>query len=127
MDAHGLLLELEYELKVLCDPNNTHIGIGFAYNNEQVKVVELVTQKTIMVNQMNESEDGGVEARGIIIDKTKVGLYAARIASINKMNKDIKVVGPEAIQYNKNEGSFIVNIAGPIEELFYSKGDPKVM
>jgi hypothetical protein len=80
-----------------------------------------------MVNQMNESEDGGVEARGIIIDKTKVGLYAARIASINKMNKDIKVVGPEAIQYNKNEGSFIVNIAGPIEELFYSKGDPKVM
>ena len=43
------------------------------------------------------------------------------------MNKDIKVVGPEAIQYNKNEGSFIVNIAGPIEELFYSKGDPKVM
>jgi len=30
MDAHGLLLELEYELKVLIDPLNTHVGIGFA-------------------------------------------------------------------------------------------------
>lgn len=30
MDAHGLLLELEYELKVLADAENTHIGIGFA-------------------------------------------------------------------------------------------------
>ena len=43
MDAHGLLLELEYELKVLCDPNNTHIGIGFSFNKEQVKVVEFVS------------------------------------------------------------------------------------
>ena len=34
MDAHGLLLELEYELKILADPEKTHIGIGFAYNKE---------------------------------------------------------------------------------------------
>jgi hypothetical protein len=34
MDAHGLLLELEYELKILADPLNSHIGIGFAYNKE---------------------------------------------------------------------------------------------
>ena len=127
MDAHGLLLELEYELKQLCDPNNTHIGIGFAFNKEQVRVVELVTQKTLNVNKMFESEDGGVEARGLIVDKSKVGLYAARVASLAKMNKDIKVVGPPNIQFNKNEGTFIVNIPGPIEDLFYSKGDPKVM
>jgi hypothetical protein len=34
MDAHGLLLELEYELSVLADPKNTHIGIGFAMSKE---------------------------------------------------------------------------------------------
>jgi hypothetical protein len=34
MDAHGLLLELEHESKVLADSNNTHIGIGFAFNKE---------------------------------------------------------------------------------------------
>jgi len=50
MDAHGLLLELEYELKVLADGKNTHIGIGFAFNKEVVKVVEFVSSKTLIVN-----------------------------------------------------------------------------
>jgi len=34
MDAHGLLLELEYELSVLADAKHTHIGIGFAFSKE---------------------------------------------------------------------------------------------
>lgn len=34
MDAHGLLLELEYEMGVLAMKENTHIGIGFAFNKE---------------------------------------------------------------------------------------------
>ena len=34
MDAHGLLLELEYELKVLADPKHNHVGIGFAFTKE---------------------------------------------------------------------------------------------
>lgn len=50
MDAHGLLLELEHESGVLADAKNTHIGIGFAFNKEQVKVVEIVSEKPIMVN-----------------------------------------------------------------------------
>ena len=96
MDAHGLLLELEYELSVLADAKNTHIGIGFAMNKQKVMVVEIVSSKPIMINQLNESEDGGVEARGIVLDK-EIGLYAARIAALNKMNKDIKAVGPANI------------------------------
>ena len=34
MDAHGLLLELEYEFKVLADPKHTYDGIGFAFTKE---------------------------------------------------------------------------------------------
>lgn len=93
MDAHGLLLELEYELKILADKENTHIGVGFAFNKEVVKVVEFVGKKSLMVHQLNEAEDGGVDARGIVLDKS-IGLYAARIVAKNKLNKDIKVVGP---------------------------------
>jgi hypothetical protein len=33
MDAHGLLLELEHELGLLCSGEYTHIGIGFAFDN----------------------------------------------------------------------------------------------
>jgi hypothetical protein len=43
MDAHGLLLELEHEVSILADAKNTHVGVGFAFNKEQVKVVEFVT------------------------------------------------------------------------------------
>jgi hypothetical protein len=93
MDAHGLLLELEYELSVLCDPNKTHVGIGFAFDKEKVKVVEIVSTKALMLNQLNESEDGGIEARGIVLNK-QIGLYAARLVALNKMTKDLKVVGP---------------------------------
>ena len=126
MDAHGLLLELEYELAVLADANNTHIGIGFAYTKEQVKVVEFVTKKSIHCNQLNVAEDQGVEARGIALSK-EVGLYAVRIVALSKMKKDIKVIGPGNIQYQKSTGSFIVNIPGPVEDVFYCYDDLKVL
>jgi hypothetical protein len=48
------------------------------------------------------------------------GLYAARIAVIKNMKKDIKVVGPPNIQFDKNTKSFIINIEGPVENVFYS-------
>ena len=32
MDAHGLLFELEEELTAILNPDNTHIAVGFAYN-----------------------------------------------------------------------------------------------
>ena len=55
-----------------------------------------------------------------------VGLYAARIASLRNLKKDIKVVGPPNIQYDKSTRSFIINIDGPLENVFYSD-DPKVL
>ena len=94
MDAHGLLLELEYELKVLADPLNSHIGIGFAFNKEQVKVVEIVTAKTMSVHNLTENDNGGVVAQGKILDTAGVGLYAVRVVALSKMNKDLKTIGP---------------------------------
>ena len=126
MDAHGLLLELEYELKILSDAKHTHIGIGFAFDKEKVKVVEFVSTKTLMINQVNESEDGGVEARGVVLNK-EIGLYACRLVALSKMTKDIKVVGPANIQFQKNSGNFIVHFPGPIENVFYCQNDLKVL
>ena len=125
MDAHGLLLELEYELKVLADPANSHIGIGFAYNKEQVKVVEIVTSKTISVHNLAEDESQGVVVHGQVLDTKGVGLYAARIVAAAKMTKDLKVVGPANINYNKNTGDFQLNMPGPIDNAFYCSEDPK--
>lgn len=82
MDAHGLLLELQDEREKLKKADVTHIGVGFAYDRTMVKVVELISNKPLMVNILNKSEDGGVEVRGMMLNKT-VGLYAAKIVDIN--------------------------------------------
>lgn len=50
MDAHGLLCELEEELDKLLDPKVTHAGVGFAWNKQQVMVVEFLSIKPIMIN-----------------------------------------------------------------------------
>lgn len=50
MDAHGLLLELQEDMTHLINPQYTHIGIGFAFDKTQVRVVEILTTKHMMVN-----------------------------------------------------------------------------
>ena len=126
MDAHGLLLELQYEIGVLCAKENTHIGIGFAFSKEQVKVVEFVSQKTLMIHQLNEDNEGGIEVRGTVLNK-EIGLYAARVAALNKLGRDVKVCGPANIHMERKSGDFVINMPGPIDGFFYNSSDPKVI
>ena len=119
MDAHGLLLELEHELSVLTDPKNTHIGVGFAFTKQVVKVVEIVTQKAVVVHALNATEDGGLVAEGQVYDD-KCGIYAARVVAVSKYQKDISNTGPENIQFDKASMSFVVKIPGPIDAAFYN-------
>jgi len=64
MDAHGLLFELEHELNILLDPKFTHIAIGLAFTQNQVKVVEIVSWKEIRVQTLSATADEGVEVKG---------------------------------------------------------------
>ena len=93
MDAHGLLLELQHELGLLTAKNITHVGIGFAENSHEVKVVEFLTEKSVMVSSVGQSEDGGVDIQGFVLNPA-IGLYAARIIAKSNPKKDLVVVGP---------------------------------
>jgi hypothetical protein len=55
----------------------------------------------------------------------EVGLYVVRVASLANMNKDIKVVGPSAIKFDRSSVEFVVHIPGPFDNLFYNNEDPK--
>jgi hypothetical protein len=125
MDAHGVLCEFQEDLEKVLDPKFTHVGIGFSWNKEKVLVVEFFSVKTLMINQLTESEDGGVDIRGMMLSN-EVGLYAARIVAFKNMKKDIKVVGPPNIQFDKNTRTFIITIEGPVENVFYGD-DPKLL
>lgn len=104
MDAHGLLLELQYELGQITDKAFTHVGVGFASNEHKVKVVEMFSTKPLMVSNIGATEDGMIELRGTVLDKAGVGIYAARIVAASNMKKELAVVGPSAIESDKNTG-----------------------
>lgn len=125
MDAHGVLCELFEDLENMIDAKFTHVGVGFAWNKEKVLVVEFYSQKPLVITQLIESEDGGVDIRGSMLS-SDVGLYAARIVAIKNLKKDIKVAGPPNIQYDKNTRTFIISIEGPADGLFYSD-DAKIL
>ncbi len=48
------------------------------------------------------------------------------MVAIKNMKKDIKVVGPPNIQFDKATKTFIITIEGPADGLFYSE-DPKIL
>lgn len=125
MDAHGLLLELEPELAILSDPQNTHIGIGFAFTKDQVKVVEIVTQKAVVVSALEMGNDGSIVCTGRVVDK-EAGIYAARLVALSKLQKDLVVAGPPQIDCNRDSGDFKIIMPGPIEGAFYNQEDPRV-
>ena len=76
---------------------------------------------------MTDSEDGGVEIRGrMLANLDKAGIYAAAIVPYKNTKKDLKIVGPANIQFDKSTLNFLIHIEGPMEGMFYSD-DPKVL
>lgn len=45
------------------------------------------------IKTLTESEEGGIEIRGLMLNND-VGIYAARIIPIKNMKKEVKIVGP---------------------------------
>ena len=79
-----------------------------------------------MISEIQELPDGGVECTGTLLNR-EVGFYAARIAPLNKLTKELKVVGPSNIKFDKSSGNFSVTLPGPLDNFFYNHEDPKVL
>lgn len=77
---------------------------------------------------MGQTEDGAVEIRGTMIKPKEVGLYAARIIPQNNVTKELAVVGPAAMDYDKDSGAFTVTLKTQgMENLFFCADDPKFL
>ena len=129
MDAHGLLLEIEEELQTIMSKDYTHVAIGFAVSKECVKVVELFSYKPLVVEKVEESADNGVLIRGAMLS-AGVGIYAARIMASKHLKdgkKEVKTVGPYAINFDKNSKQFEILLEGPLEDVFYNQEDTRII
>jgi hypothetical protein len=127
LDAHGLLLELQEEMSQLTNKDFTHVGIGFAFNQQKVKVVEMLARKPIMISHLGHTEDNAVEVRGSVLDKA-VGIYAVRIVAAKNMKKELAVIGPGQIEFNRESGEFIATLKMPsLDGIFFNEEDPKFL
>lgn len=104
----------------------THIGIGFAEDASKVVVVELLCQRSVMVNSLAPGEDQSVVISGLVLDPQNVGLYAARIVSSTNDKKECGLIGPANIQLDKSTHQFRIIFPPMQEEVFYAQ-DPKVV
>lgn len=80
-DAHGLLFEFEKELNILLRPEFTHIAIGLAFTQNQVKVVEILTVREVRVLNLSATADEGIEVKGQVLNMEKHGIYAVRVVN----------------------------------------------
>ena len=62
----------------------------------------------------------------MLVNLDKAGIYVAAISSAKNLKKDIKIVGPSSIQFDKQSLNFIITLDGPIDNVFYSD-DQKVL
>ena len=126
MDAHGLLLEMSETMNKLLAKDVTHIGIGFAASPQMVKIVELISTRSLLINRLNQEEDGSILVEGVVLLPEKTGIYAARICSSTNAKKDFGLIGPPGIQYDKATHKFAIRFPQPEEEVFYCP-EPKIL
>lgn len=128
LDAHGLLLELQEEMGELTNKKVSHVGVGFAHNTSKVKVVEFLSQKPIHISGISQQEDGSIDVKGLALDPTNFGVYALRIVASSNMKKEIAVVGPAAISFDKEKQEFSLTMKTQgVENLFYCQEDVKFL
>ena len=85
------------------------MGVGFAWDKEKVRVVEIFAQKPLQIKKLTDTEDGGVEVEGrMLVPLGKAGIYAGAITFAKNLKKDVKIVGPPNIQFDKATGNFAI-------------------
>lgn len=60
----------------------------------------------ITLRRIQEGEEGGIEVRGTMLDD-KYGIFAARVLNVDT-NKDVLVVGPEKIDFDRKSKDFVI-------------------
>jgi hypothetical protein len=106
LDNHGLLVEMHRDLLLRDDLN--HVGIGCALQDMRICLVYCFSTKPLVVTDIYESEDGGVEVVGMMLTR-EVGLYAVRLVETVSQKEKI-LVGPQFIDMHKRDFTFTVNL-----------------
>ena len=67
-----------------------------------------MSEKALCIQKIYEPEPGRLEIRGKILQED-LGIYAIRIVNKDDPKKDIRGIGPEFIEYNRQSKEWIAN------------------
>ena len=127
MDAHGSLLEMQAEREIFADPKTSHIGLGFAEDDDKVLVVELLFKSSLAIEKMDKRRNGSICVQGVNLDPSNAGLCAAKIVSASDPTNVASLIGPENMTYNRATREFTLRFEPQQEKIFYNTADPKVL
>jgi len=121
LDAHGLVEEIEDKRTVLLNKDFNIVGLGFASDEDKIRVVELYANSNTIVNSINKiKEPPCVEVKGKMKNEQN-GVYAARISTEDNMKKDIILIPPTNMSYNKSNLEFTISIPLNPDSVLYTE------
>lgn len=109
VDAHSTLVELDNDRANLLSQNHNFVGIGLAFDEEHVTVVDIFSTK----NSVIDSVDINTELSSIVVEgrilNGNLGPFALRIIQGDNMNKKILEISPQNINYDIKAKIFRAN------------------
>lgn len=120
LDCHATLVEFEAHRENLLGSIYNTVSIGMAFNNKNVVVVDIFTQRHVVVNKCEiDDESFTIYVEGKCLND-KYGVFAMRIVCEDNIERTALSINPQEINYIKESRIFygiFKNANKVIEEL----------
>lgn len=106
IDAHSCLVEFEQHRENLLSPNFNTIGIGMAFDEEKVVVVDVFCNRELIVDSIDINRElYSIVVAGRMLNEL-MGVYALRIVQEENINKALILVNPQFITQDLKNKQF---------------------
>ena len=105
VDAHSTLVEFEEDRENILSNNFNTVGLGVAFNEEKVAVVDIFTHRECIVESIMFNENQGIDIIGRMLNE-KLGPYAIKIVPEEFPNKQLAHITPQFISYDDKTREF---------------------
>ena len=97
VDAHSCLVEFEQHRENLLSPNFNTIGVGMAFDEEKVVVVDVFCNRDLIVDSVDINKElFSIVVVGRILNE-QMGVYALRVVQEEAINKALILINPQYI------------------------------
>lgn len=105
VDAHSTLVEFEEDRENILSNKYNTVGLGVAFNEEKVAVVDIFTHRDCIVESIFFNDNQGIDITGRMLND-KLGLYAVKIVPEEFINKQLANITTQYISFDDKTKEF---------------------